>query len=56
MHHVINKHQVCYSIIDNIASLIATFKRYALVLMDIGFPQAVNGSPEEKLPEMAWEH
>ena len=25
MHHVINKHQVCYSIIDNIASLTATF-------------------------------
>ena len=32
-HHVINKCQECYSIIDNIASLIATFKRYALVLM-----------------------
>ena len=29
--HGINKHQECYSIIDNIASLIATFKRYALV-------------------------
>ena len=34
-HHVINKHQVYYSIINNISSLIATFKRYALVL--IGF-------------------
>ena len=32
-HHVINKHQECYSIIDNIASLIATFKRYALVFL-----------------------
>ena len=31
-HHVINKRKECYSIIDNIASLIATFKRYALVL------------------------
>ena len=30
-HHVINKHQECYSILDKIASLIATFKRYALV-------------------------
>ena len=30
-HHVINKCQECYSIIDNIASLIATSKRYALV-------------------------
>ena len=30
-HYVINKRQECYSIIDNIASLIATFKRYALV-------------------------
>ena len=30
-HHVLNKHQECYSIIDNIASLIATFKHYALV-------------------------
>ena len=31
-HHVIHKRQECYSIIDDIASLIATFKRYALVL------------------------
>ena len=34
-HHVINKHQECYSIIDNIALLIATFKRYALVLFEL---------------------
>ena len=34
-HHVINKCQECYSIIDNIASLIATFKRYALVYLSI---------------------
>ena len=33
-HHVINKRKECYSIIDNIASLIATFKRYALVLIE----------------------
>ena len=30
-HHVINKRQEWYSIIDKIASLIATFKHYALV-------------------------
>ena len=29
--HGINKHHICYSIIDNIVSLIATFKHYALV-------------------------
>ena len=29
--HLINKHQVWYSIIDNIASLITTFKCYTLV-------------------------
>ena len=36
-HHVINKRQECYSIIDNIASLIATFKRYALVFCKYTF-------------------
>ena len=47
-HHVINKHQECYSIIDNIASLIATFKRYALVflmmqLIIVGLPTSKYG-------------
>ena len=36
-HHVINKHQECYSIIDNIVSLITTFKRYALVCFIVNF-------------------
>ena len=31
--HVINKHHVCYRIIVNIASLIATFKHHALVFI-----------------------
>ena len=56
--HLINKHQVWYSIIDNIASLIATFKRYALVfemyisnfqvdfcVQDWGEPQTLVTSP-----------
>ena len=34
-HYFINKRQECYSIKDNITSLIVTFKRYALVLCPI---------------------
>ena len=40
--HGINKHHMCYSIIDNIASLIATFKRYALVWLRILKPYFQN--------------
>ena len=51
-HHVINKRQECYSIIDNIASLIATFKRYALVITFAG-PRKSWIPPHHKLSTLA---
>ena len=43
--HGINKRQECYSIIDNTASLIATSKRYALVMIESQKLQKITNNP-----------